>query len=142
MFRRVPSEKLDFRLTPTSFSLGQLLGHIPASISFMAKVIGHEELPLNSMREILVSNRRQPSASVEGAVAELQKATHAFKRAVENLSEEQFQNELIETPQLGSVLYWRCCAFALEHHIHHCMELHICLKMLTGGVNTRTLYFG
>lgn len=142
VFRRVPSDKLDFKLTERSFSVRQQLGHITGAFAYMAKVINREELPYKSVREILVANKHQPSTTVEVGVESLKRTTTLFKQAVEKLTEEQFQNELIETPQLGSALYWRYCAFALEHHIHHLMELHICLKMLTGDANTKTLYFG
>jgi len=141
-FLRVPPEKLDFKLTERSFSIGQLVSHIPASLSFMAKVIRREELPQKSLRGILLSNRHQSSASVEEGVKRLKAATSEFKDAVGALTEDRFQYELLDTPQRGRVHYWRYCAFVLEHHIHHLMELHLCLKVLGVRVNTITLYAG
>lgn len=141
-FRLVPPDKLDFRLTERGFTIGQLLGHIPASLRFFSIVLNNEEPPLKSMREILVANRRQSSATVEDGVRYLTSATAAFKKAVDKLTENQFQNESLDTPQKGRIPYWRYCAFAIEHHVHHLMELHLSLKVLGVDVNTKTLYVG
>jgi len=140
MFRLVPSDKLDWKLTDNSFTLGQLLSHIPRGLSFIATVINGDEWPLKSLREIFVANRRQPSSTVDEAVASLTSEVSAFKGVVGRLGEEKFQNGMLDTPQKGRVPYWRYCAFALEHHIHHLMELHISLKVLGVKVNTGTLY--
>ncbi len=139
-FRLVPHEKIDFKLTERSFSIGQLLGHIPASLSFFAGVISNNEPPLKSMREIMVANRRQDSLTVEEGVQSLRKGIASFERAVGQLTEPQFQSALLDTPQKGRTPYWRYCAFAVEHHIHHLMELHINLRVLGIDVNTKTLY--
>jgi uncharacterized damage-inducible protein DinB len=142
MFRLVPFDKLNFKLTENSFTIGQQLSHMPAAFGFMAKVINREKLPLNSVREILVANRRQHSVGVEQGIEDIKKSTATFKSAVEKLLEDEFQHGLIDTPQKGRVPYWRYCAFALEHHIHHVMELHVSLRSLGVEVNTKSLYFG
>ncbi len=141
-FRLVPADKLGFQLTPRSFTVGQQLRHIPGSFAYMAKVINQEELPYKSVREILVANRRHPSATVDEAIEGLDQAREVFKNAILRLTEDQFQSGLIDTPQKGRVPYWRYGAFALEHHIHHLMELHLCLRILSVDVNTKTLYQG
>jgi len=79
---------------------------------------------------------------VEEAVADMRRATARFKEAVNALQENQFQHDELDTPQKGRVPYWRYCTFALEHHIHHLMELHLNLKVLGIAVNTKTLYAG
>lgn len=142
VFRLIPAEKLQWKLTETSFSIGQLLRHIPAALEFFAKVLKGEDLPVRSMREIMVANRHQESATVEEAVRQMRSVVPMFKAAVEALDEDQFQNAMLDTPQKGRTFYWRYCAFALEHHIHHLMELHLNLKVLGVRVNTRTLYAG
>ena len=142
IFRLVPPDKLDWKLTEESFTLGQLLRHMPGALFFFAKVINNEEWPAKSLREVMVANRTHPSTTVEEAIAKLGSSTIAFKGAIDALSEEQFQNEMVDTPQKGRVGYWRYCAFALEHHIHHVMEMHLNLKLLGVKVNTKTLYTG
>jgi len=141
-FRRVPADKLTWKLTASSFSVGQLLRHIPLALKFSAKVLCNEEVPLRSLREIFVANRNHSSATVEQAVDELHAARERFIAAVNTLSEEQFQSGLLDTPQLGRTHYWRYGAFVLEHHIHHLMELHLNLKVLGVPVDTKTLYVG
>jgi uncharacterized damage-inducible protein DinB len=141
-FRLVPPDKLNFKLTEKSFTIGQQLSHIPAAFAFMAKVINQEELPFKSVREILVANRHHHSVTVEQGIEHLNASMATFKGAVEKLSDEEFQRGLVDTPQKGRISYWRYGAFALEHHLHHLMELHLCLKMLGADVNTKTLYAG
>lgn len=142
IFRRVPAEKLTWKLTESSFSVGQLLCHIPLALKFSAKVLNNEEVPLRSLREIFVANRNHRSTSVEQAIDELHAARERFVAAVHALSEEQFQAGVLDTPQMGRTHYWRYGAFVLEHHIHHLMELHLNLKVLGIPVDTKTLYGG
>jgi uncharacterized damage-inducible protein DinB len=142
IFSRVPADKLDWKLTERSFTLGQLLRHIPGALGFFAMVMNNEQLPYKTLREIMVANRNHESSTVEEAILRLNECIAKFKSAVERLSEEQFQNEMLDTPQKGTVHYWRYCAFALEHHIHHLMELHLNLKALGVDVNTKSLYVG
>jgi uncharacterized damage-inducible protein DinB len=140
MFREVPQSRLEWKLTPTSFSIGQLLSHIPRALWFNARVIDQADIPLKSLREILISNRRQPSFSVEEAISSLHSSITDFSSAVIRLGDDGFQNGMLDTPQLGRIPAWRFCFFAVEHHIHHLMELHIALKFIGVKVNTRTLY--
>ncbi len=142
VFHLVPEDKLDWKLTETSFTIGQLLKHMPVSLEFFAKVMNHEPLPVRTMREIMIANRYQPSATVDEAVMGMRWATSKFKEVVSALPEDTFQNDELDTPQKGRVPYWRYCAFAIEHHIHHLMELHLNLKVLGIRVNTKTLYAG
>jgi|DewCreStandDraft_4_1066084.scaffolds.fasta_scaffold30432_4 uncharacterized damage-inducible protein DinB len=142
IFHLVPEDKLQWRLVESSFNVGQILKHIPLSLEFFAKVINNEPLPVRTMREIMIANRHQKSATVEEAVADMRRATARFKEAVNALQENQFQHDELDTPQKGRVPYWRYCTFALEHHIHHLMELHLNLKVLGIAVNTKTLYAG
>jgi uncharacterized damage-inducible protein DinB len=140
VFRLVPPDKLEWRLTESSFSLGQQLRHMPGAVVFFTKIINGEEWPMKSMREILVANRRHPSSTVDNAVAHLSTSVAAFKKVVEGLGDMRFQTGMLDTPQKGSIYYWRYCVFLLEHHIHHLMELHLCLRVLGVNVNSATLY--
>ena len=54
MMRMVPSDRLEWQLTPKSFSLGQLIAHIARSWKFGAIVMSGREAPLKNLREILV----------------------------------------------------------------------------------------
>lgn len=140
MMRLVPEDRLDWRLTEKSFTLGQLLAHIGRSLGFFALVVRGHDLPFKNMREILVGNRRQEPLTASEAVVELSKHAAAFKDSLIALGEERFQKQELDTPQKGRVAAWRYAAFALEHHIHHLMELHLNLKILGVKVHTGTLY--
>lgn len=141
MYRLVPAEKLDWKPTENSFTLGQLIEHMPKAFWFNSKVIASEEWPLKSMREILVSNRRHSIANgVDEALEHLRTWSAGFKHAIQNLGEEKFQNADVTTPQWGTLPIWRFAVFVLEHHLNHKMELHMYLKVLGVKVNTGTLY--
>ena len=142
MYRLVPADKLDWKPTERSFSLGQLIEHMPRALWFNAKVIASEEWPLTSMREILVSNRRQGSVPVVEALKHLDEWSDGFKQAISRLGDEKFQHAEVNTPQWGTLPIWRFAVFVLEHHINHKMELHMYLKLLGVTVNTRSLYQG
>lgn len=142
MIRLVPSEKLDWKLTGTSFTLGQLIAHIPGSLLFNGKVMGGEEWPMKSMREILVSNRHQQSATVEESVSLLHDAQGRFRNAVLAIGDERFQLGEIDTPQRGRMFIWHFALFVLRHHTYHLEELHLNLKVLGIKVHTGTLYRG
>jgi len=140
MFLLVPPDKVNWKLTEGSFTIGQLINHMPRALWFMAKVINGEEHPYTSIQRILVSNRRQESSSPEEAVALLKTFTASYKEAIARLGDDRFQNGIVHTPQKGRIQYWRYAAFTLEHHIHHLMELHVSLKVLHVKVDTGTLY--
>ena len=142
LFRRVPADKLEYRLTETSFSIGQLLRHIPGSLSYMARVINREEVEWKSLREVLLANRKHGSATVNEAIELLAKNKALLRSSIDNLTEGDFQRGVLDTPQLGKVPHWRYGAFVVEHHIHHFMELHLTLKSMGVSVNTKTLYVG
>jgi hypothetical protein len=142
MMQLIPPDSLEWKLTERSFTLGQLIDHIPKSLWYNTKVLRGEELPLKSMREIFVANRRQPSATVEAAVDSFSRHAGDFRQAVGELGDDRFLNGELDTPQLGRIPYWRFSAFVLEHHIHHLMELHLNLKVLGVGVHTGLLYAG
>lgn len=142
MYHRVPSDKLDWKPAQSAFSLGQLIEHMPKALWFNGTVIASEEWPLKSMREILVSNRRHPAATVEEALLHLGESSTAFKSTVNNLGDEKFQRAEVNTPQWGVLPVWRFAVFVLEHHLNHKMELHMYLRLLGVKVNTESLYVG
>jgi uncharacterized damage-inducible protein DinB len=142
MYKLVPPDKLNWKPTESSFTIGQLIEHMPRALWFNAKVIASEEWPLKSMRAILVTNRRHPSAAVGEALEHLALWSKEFKQAVLNLGDEKFQRADVNTPQWGTLPIWRFAVFVLEHHLNHKMELHMCLRLLGVKVNSGTLYVG
>lgn len=140
LYALVPADKLEWKPTDNSFSLGQLIEHIPKALWFNAKVIASDELPLKSLGEILVANRRQQSAKVDEAILHLSECSEVFRKATRNLGEEKFQNTDVNTPQWGILPIWRFAIFVLEHHLNHKMEMHMYLRLLAVKVNTLTLY--
>ena len=140
MYRMVPADKLDWKLTQHSFSIGQTLDHIPKSLMFNAKILQGDEWPLKSLREILVVNRRQGTSTAEEGLILLSSAKGMFKDVVRDIGDDRFQHGELDTPQRGKMPIWRFAAFVIEHHIHHLMELHISLKSLGLKVDTLSLY--
>jgi uncharacterized damage-inducible protein DinB len=141
LFRMIPEEKIDWKPTEHSFTLGQQIAHMSAAIGVYASGIARGEWGFKSMREIFVQNRYQPSITAEEAILLFKKNRSDFRKTLSALSEEEFANGEVDTPQLGRVPRWRIALLALEHHINHKAELFMSLKMLGVKVNTSHLYF-
>jgi hypothetical protein len=141
MFRLVRPEIMGWKPTERSFTVGQLLAHIPGSLVFNARILTQpKDVP--SLRQIFLSNRRHPTSTVDEAIGRLAEGTSLFHSEVGKINDRDFHLRIITTPQRGDIPVWRFCAFVLEHHIHHLMELHLALRILGLPVDTRTLYAG
>ncbi len=140
VLRLVPSDKIDWKPTENSFTLGQQMAHLTGALSVYGRGIAAGEWEFKSMRERFVLNRRTPSISVEEAVGELRKGYAEFKTLIGRLTEEEFNTGEIDSPQLGRAPRWRLAMLAIEHHINHKAEIFMGLKLLGVNVNTGNLY--
>jgi uncharacterized damage-inducible protein DinB len=143
LFRLVPADRLDWKPTDNSFSLGQQMAHLAGALGVYGRGIALGDWGFKSMRERFVQNRHTPSATPEEAVGELQKNCAEFKELIGALTEEEFNNGIVDSPQLGGKApRWRIAMLAVEHHINHKAELFMSLKILGIKVNTGHLYRG
>ena len=143
LFRLVPPEKIEWKPTENSFSLGQQMAHIAGALGVYGHGITRGDWGFKSMRERFVQNRHTPSTTVDEAVKLLQENHAEFKKLIGSLTEEEFNIGEVETPQLGGKApRWRVAMLAVEHHINHKAELFMCLKLLGVRVNTGHLYRG
>ena len=143
LFRQVPPDKLDWKPTDGSFTTGQLMAHISGAIGVYCGGFIKSEWGFSSMRERFVKNRYQPSMNVEEAIALLHEEHTRLKKSVKELSEEEFANGEVDSPQFGGKApRWRVVALFIEHHINHKAELFMYLKMMGVKVNTGHLYHG
>ena len=140
LFRMVPSDKIDWRPTDNSFTVGQLLAHIAGAIGMYGRGLAHGDWGYRSMREILLRNRHTPTITVEEAVETLKKNYEEFSRVLHTLTEEEFDVGEIDSPQLGRVPRWRLAMLAVEHHVNHRAELFMYLKILGVKVHSGHLY--
>jgi uncharacterized damage-inducible protein DinB len=140
LFRLIPPDKLDWKPSEKVFSLGQQIAHMSGALGVYAHGITKGEWGFKSMRERFVLNRHTPTMSVEEAVQLLNENCAEFRRVVGALTEEEFSNGEIDSPQLGRVPRWRLAMLAVEHHINHKAELFMSLKVLGVAVNTGNLY--
>lgn len=140
LFRMIPPDKIDWKPTESSFSLGQQIAHISGALSVYARGISKGEWGFKSMRERFVLNRHTPSLTVDEALVELKKGCDEFKSLIGSLSEREFDDEQIDSPQLGRAPRWRLAMLAIEHHLNHKAELFMSLKLLGASVNTGNLY--
>ena len=142
LFRLIPPEKLDWKPTENSFTIGQLIAHIVGALLVYGNGITTGEWGFQSMREIFVMNRRQTSVTIEEAIGRLHANTSEFKRLVGSLSDDEFSFGVVDSPQLGRVPRLRLAMLGIEHHLNHKTELFMYLKLLGVDVNTGTLYRG
>jgi len=92
------------------------------------------------MREIFIRNRRTPAFSVDDAVQHLHENYEEFKRCIRDLTEDEFSNGIVDSPQLGKVPRWRLAMLTVEHTVNHRAQLFMYLKLLGVKVDTGTLY--
>lgn len=140
LFLLIPADKIEWKPTENSFTLGQQIAHISGALSVYGRGIAKGDWGFKSMRERFVLNRRTPSVSIEKAVADLKQGYAEFRSLLGNLSEEEFNDGEIDSPQLGRAPRWRLAMLAIEHHINHKAELFMSLKQLGVSVNTGNLY--
>lgn len=143
LFRQIPADKIDWKPTESSFTIGQQLAHLVGALEVYAKGMTSGEWGFQTIRERFLQNRRTPSVSVDEAINLLHENHKKFKSIVGALREEEFQGGEIDTPQLGyKAPRWRIGMLAIEHHLNHKTELFMYLKMMGVKVNSAHLYRG
>lgn len=140
LFRLIPADKINWKPTENSFTLGQQIAHLSGALSVYAHGIAVGEWGFKSMRERFVQNRHTSSMSVDEAIDALNKGRAEFRAIVGALSEDEFNKGEIDSPQLGRSPRWRLAMLAVEHHINHKAEIFMGLKVLGINVNTGNLY--
>jgi hypothetical protein len=141
LFRLVPEDRVEWTPVPGTFTCGQLMAHIAGAVEVYANGITKGEWGFTSIRERLVMNRHTPSVNAETAVGLLEANTKIFRERVGALSEDEFQNGLVVSPQLGGPSpRWRVALFFADHHLTHRAELFMYLRVLGIRVHTGTLY--
>jgi uncharacterized damage-inducible protein DinB len=143
LFRTVPPDKLDWKPTEKSFTIGQQMAHIVGAIEVYGRGLSAADWGFTSMRERFVQNRYTPSMSAEDAVTTLHKNAVDFRTRVGALTEEEFNSGEVDAPQFGKKMpRWRIAMLAVEHHNNHKTELFMYLKIIGMNVNTGHLYRG
>ncbi len=140
LFRLIPPDKLDWKPTENTFTLGQQIAHLSGALGVYAHGIASGDWGFKSMRERFVLNRRTPTMNVEEAVQLLNENLVEFRKVVGALTQEEFDKGEIDSPQLGRVPRWRLAMLAVEHHINHKAEIFMYLKLIGVAVNTGNLY--
>ena len=143
LFRLVPADKIDWKPTENSFSLGQQMAHMVGALEVYGHGIVSGDWGFKSMRERFMQNRHTPSSTVDEAAKMFHENHGEFKSLISSLTEDEFNTGEVESPQLGGKApRWRIAMLAVEHHVNHKAELFMCLKLLGVRVNTGHLYRG
>ena len=140
LFRMFREDQLGWKPTEKSFSAAQLMTHIAASFLVYGHGIASGNWGFASMRELFVANRRTASSTIDESVAALHANYREFRNLIGGLSESEFNEGEIDSPQLGRVPRWRAAMLAMEHHASHKAELFMYLKMIGEPVHTGHLY--
>lgn len=143
LFKLVPPDKLDWKPTESSFSIGQQMAHLAGALGVYGHGISSGEWGFTTMRERLLQNRHTPALSVDEAIEALHKNYDEFRTLIGALTEDAFNHEEVYAPQFGGrIPRWRIAMLAVEHHINHKAELFMYLKLLGVRVHTGHLYRG
>lgn len=140
LFLLVPPEKKDWKPTEESFTIGQLMHHMASALRFNGNGIAKNEWALPSLRHVFVTNRRTPSGTVEECLQLYRENAQFFLGIFSAMTDDEFQNGMLDTLQLGRAPKWKMSLFALEHHLNHKAELFMYLKMMGVKVTSRDLY--
>jgi uncharacterized damage-inducible protein DinB len=141
LFKQVPPDRIDWKPMERSFTIGQQLAHMVGAFDVYARGITKGEWGFASIRERFLQNRHTPSVTVEEALRLLEENHQRFRTAIGALTQEEFDNGEIETPQLAAkVPRWRAGMLMIEHHLNHKTELFMYLKLLDVKVNSAHLY--
>ena len=140
LFRLIPPDKIEWKPTENSFTLGQQIAHLSGALGVYAHGITRGDWGFKSMRERFVQNRHTPSMNVEEAVEAMKNGCVEFKAMIGALSEDEFNAGEVDSPQLGRAPRWRLAMLAVEHHVNHKAEIFMSLKVLGVNVNTGNLY--
>jgi uncharacterized damage-inducible protein DinB len=141
LFQQIPEDTIDWKPTENSFTIGQQLAHMVGAFEVYAHGMTSGEWGFKSIRERFLQNRRTPSVSVAEALRLLQTNAAIFRQHVGLLTEEEFLQGELESPQLGGrVPRWRIGMLFVEHHLNHKAELFMYLKLLGVKVNSGHLY--
>jgi uncharacterized damage-inducible protein DinB len=141
LFQQVPPDKVDWKPTDGSFTIGQQMSHIAGAFEVYAHGITTGNWGFTSIRERFLKNRHQPTVSVEDAIKAMNDNHREFRRLVGALGDDEFNGGAIDTPQLGGkVPRWRIGMLFIEHHLYHKAELFMYLKLLGVKVNSGHLY--
>lgn len=141
LFKQIPHDRIDWKPTERSFTIGQQLAHIVGALDVYARGITKGEWGFVSIRERFLQNRHTPSLTVEEALRLLEENHQHFRASVGALTQEEFDKGEIETPQLAeNVPRWRAGMLMIEHHLNHKTELFMYLKMLDVKINSAHLY--
>ncbi|MDD8017260.1 MAG: DinB family protein [Bacteroidota bacterium] len=140
LFLLVPSDKIGWKPTERSFTLGQLMHHMAAALQFNADGIGKNEWALPSMRHIFVANRKISTVNVDEALKLYHQSAKIFLDIFSSISDDEFQTGEVDSIQLGRVQKWRIALFAVDHHLRHMTELFMYLKVLGLNISSKELY--
>jgi len=132
VLERVPSDRLDYRPHPKSFSLGELANHLASMPGWVVSTMTLTELDfsLPETRERIP----KPSTTADGIVRTLDQCVEAALETLSKASNPDFQvvwslkNEgevLFSLPRLEVLR-----TFVMNHMIHHRAQLTVYFRML------------
>ena len=142
LFELVPENKFQWKPTEDSFTCGQMMVHMAQALRFNADGIARNEWALPSLRHIFLANRKIQTSTLEEAIALYKTNVEYFLSVFRQMSEEEFNTAIVNTPQFGPQEKWRYALFAVTHHLNHKTELFMYLKMMGIKVGSRELYGG
>lgn len=140
LFQLIPVDKINWKPIERSFTLGQQMNHICEALKFNADALAFNKWSVSSLKEIFVANRYLQEVTVEVGIENFKYSSEYFLNSVSTLTDSDFSENTIETPQWGKILKWRFGLFILEHHINHKAQIFDSLKLLNVSLNSANLY--
>ena len=142
LIRMAPKDKLNWKPTDKSWTLGQLLHHCSGTPSVFQRVIDNSWPSREEMNQSMTNSLSVQQKDGETAAKDFESAVNKVVEKLGQITETDYNNKPASTPwgitgSLGKVLQG-----AADHQNTHKTELYIYLKLLGLPVNTGTLYIG
>jgi uncharacterized damage-inducible protein DinB len=142
LMRMAPKDKLDWKPTEKSWTLGQLLNHTSNAPMVFSRIIDNSWPSSEEIQKMFANHLTIKQKDGETAAKDFENAVNQAIEKIAKVSDIDFQTKSASTPlgmsgSLAKVLQGAC-----DHQLTHKVQLFMYLKILGLPVNTGTLYMG
>lgn len=142
LIRQAGSTDLKWRPRPDMMSTGQVIHHLSEGLAMALQCLNTGEWPLSGEAMLPPLDKIPAIASVDVALAALQRDRSETEKVLAGLSEADFGSKQVSVPWGESGLFWRLAFSFLEHLKMHKMQLFLYLRLQGLPLNTMDLYMG
>lgn len=138
----MPKDKLDWKPTEKSWTLGQLLNHSSNAPAVFNRIIDNSWPSPEEIQKMFANHLSIQQKDGETAAKDFENAMNQVVEKMAKISDTDFQTKSTSTPLGMSGSLGRVLQGASDHQLTHKVQLFMYLKILGLPVNTGILYTG